>query len=71
MFALCLLSLIWFNPLTKDLNSKSNARQIAEAIGYRPVHAGDAVISTEPETGACFDATTLAGNDAITHQLAR
>lgn len=47
--ALAVLVFLWADPRTVALNSKSNVRDVAASIEYRPVTTGDLVISTHPE----------------------
>lgn len=47
--ALAVLVFLWADPRTVALETKSNAREVAASIEYRPVTTGDLVISTHPE----------------------
>jgi hypothetical protein len=47
--ALAVLVFLWADPRTVALTSKSNVRDVAASIEYRPVTTGDLVISTHPE----------------------
>lgn len=47
--ALAVLVFLWADPRTVALNSKSNVRDVAASVEYRPVTTGDLVISTHPE----------------------
>jgi mannosyltransferase len=47
--AMIVLSIMWWNDRTGELNGKSNVRNIAARTLLRPVSPGDLVVSTHPE----------------------
>lgn len=47
--ALAVLVFLWADSRVVALESKSNVREVAASIEYRPVNTGDLVISTHPE----------------------
>ncbi|HEV2753930.1 MAG TPA: glycosyltransferase family 39 protein, partial [Solirubrobacteraceae bacterium] len=49
LVALVVLAVGWFDPRVGAIEGKSNARQVATSVEYRPVGPGDLVVSTQPE----------------------
>jgi hypothetical protein len=47
--AMIVLSIMWWNDRTGELNAKSNVRGVAARTLLRPVNPGDLVVSTHPE----------------------
>jgi len=47
--AIIVLSIMWWNDRSGELNNKSNVRNVAARTLLRPVNSGDLVVSTHPE----------------------
>ena len=47
--AIIVLSIMWWNDRSGELNGKSNVRNVAARTLLRPVNPGDLVVSTHPE----------------------
>ena len=47
--AMIVLSIMWWNDRTGELNGKSNVKSVAARTLLRPVNPGDLVVSTHPE----------------------
>ena len=47
--AMIVLSIMWWNDRSGELNAKSNVRDVAARTLLRPVNPGDLVVSTHPE----------------------